>query len=405
MRLFQNQRATPDERLLWSRDIRFVHRVAEVVPRGRVLELDSGAVLIGPGSVLTDGAAARVAQDAKALDYGLVAVDTNLPPADRYLTALSTAVQESGLAARIGMAPSTQLVQTKTLDYFFSLRRLHGVAFQPIVELSNGELHEYECLFRPEMPMLPQSITAIVQAAIATDRSVELDAFLIAVILERAGELERERSAAGEPSLRLAVNVTPASLLDPHFEGGALADLVRSHGLEPSRITLECTEQQAVDDVVPLKRAVKALRRAGFGFAIDDAGAGYASFALIAALRPTVIKIDREIIAGIARDDAKQALVEAFVSFGRRIGARLLAEGIERRADLAMITALGVDLGQGYLLGKPLREPASPRAIESLRLDARRESVRRAVQERIDASRTATSGAHAPAHAPAHASD
>ncbi len=399
MRLFQNPRATPDERLLWSRDIRFVHRLAAVVPHSRVLELDTGAVLIGPSAGLTDGAAARIAQDARAPEYGLVAVDTNLPPADRYLTALSTAVQESGLADRIGMAPTTQVVQTKMLDYFFSLRKLHGVAFQPIVELPSGDLHEYECLFRPEMPMLPQSITAIVQAAIDTERSIELDAFLIAVILERAGELERDRLTHDAPSLRLAVNITPASLLDGRFEAGAFADLVRNHGLDPSQITLECTEQQAVDDVVPLKRAVKALRRAGFGFAIDDAGAGYASFALIAALRPTVIKIDREIVAGIAVDDAKQALVEAFVSFGRRIGARLLAEGIERRADLAMITALGVDLGQGYLLGKPERDPVSPRPIESLRLDARRESVRRAVQERIIANRATTSVNHAPVRA------
>lgn len=389
MRLFQNQRerVIPDERLLWSRDIRFVRRLAEVVAGGRVLELDSGAVLIGPASVLTDSAAALVARDAKAPDYGLVAVDTNLPPADRYLTALSAAVQESGLAARIGMAPSTQVVQTKTLDYFFSLRKLHGVAFQPIVELSTGELHEYECLFRPEMPMLPQSITAIVQAAIDTDRSVELDAFLISFILERSGRLERERVAGGQPSLRLAVNVTPASLLDTRFEAGAFAAMVEAHGLSPNQITLECTEQQAVEDVVPLKRAVKGLRRAGFGFAVDDAGAGYASFALIAALRPTVIKIDRDIVAGIARDDAKQALVEAFVSFGRRIGARLLAEGIERRADLAMITALGVDLGQGFLLGRPLAEPASPRPIETLRLDAARDSVRRAVHGRIERAR------------------
>ena len=82
----------------------------------------------------------------------------------------------SGLADRIGMAQTTQVVQTKTLDYFFSLRTLHGVAFQPIVELATGELHEYECLFRPSMPMLPQSISAIVQAAIDTDRSIELDA-------------------------------------------------------------------------------------------------------------------------------------------------------------------------------------------------------------------------------------
>ena len=99
-------------------------------------------------------------------------------------------------------------------------------------------------------------------------------------------------------------------------------------------------EQQAVSDIGPLVRQVKAFRRLGFGFAIDDAGAGYASFSLIAALRPSIIKIDREIAYGIARDDAKQALVEAFVSCGGRIGAKLLAEGIERRADLAMLTAL-----------------------------------------------------------------
>ena len=401
MRLFQNQRVTPDERLLWSRDSRFVHRLAVAIPGSRVLELDSGAVLIGPATAMTESAAAQVARDAKALDYGLVTVDTNLPPADRYLTALSAAVQVSGIAERIGMAPSTQLIQTKTLDYFFSLRKLHGVAFQPIVELSTGVVHEYECLFRPEMPMLPQSISAIVKSAIDTDRSAELDVFLIASILERAGTLERERVARGDPPHRLALNVTPASLLDRHFEAGAFAALVIAAGLDPRRITLECTEQQAVSDVLPLKRAVKALRRQGFGFAIDDAGAGYASFALIAALRPTVIKIDRDIVAGIARDDAKQALVEAFVSFGRRIGARLLAEGIERRADLAMITALGVDLGQGYLLGRPAALPAAPRPIESLRLDAARDGVRRAVHGRRVGSATTVGRGRARASAPA----
>ena len=96
--------------------------------------------------------------------------------------------------------------------------------------------------------------------------------------------------------------------------------MVEAAGLSPRQITLECTEEQAVPDVDQLKRQVKTLRRLGFGFAVDDAGAGYASFALIAALRPSIIKIDRLIAAGVARDDAKQALVEAFVSFGRRIG-------------------------------------------------------------------------------------
>jgi EAL domain-containing protein (putative c-di-GMP-specific phosphodiesterase class I) len=274
------------------------------------------------------------------------------------------------------MAQTTQVIQTKTLDYFFSLRTLHTVAFQPIVDLASGELLEYECLFRPNMPMLPQSITSIVQAAIDTDRSIELDLFLVSKILERAGEVDRRRRATGGTPLRVAVNVTPASLLDARFEAAAFAAMVREAGLDPRKVTLECTEQQAVADVVRLQRAVKALRRVGFGFAVDDAGAGYASFSLVAALRPTVIKIDRDIVSGVARDDAKQALVEAFVSFGRRIGARLLAEGIERRSDLAMVSALGVDLGQGYLLGRPAAEPGLPRSMDALGLHGARRVAR-----------------------------
>jgi EAL domain-containing protein (putative c-di-GMP-specific phosphodiesterase class I) len=241
------------------------------------------------------------------------------------------------------------------------------------------------------MPMLPQSISAIVHAAIDTGRSVELDAFIVRLILERAGALERAGREGGRPPLRLAVNLTPPSLLDERFEAKALATMIGDFGLSPRQITVECTEQQAVSDVGPLVRRVKALRRVGFGFAIDDAGAGYASFTLIAALRPSIIKIDREIAYGIARDDAKQALVEAFVSFGRRIGARLVAEGIEKRADLAMLTALGVHLGQGFLIGRPTYEPAAPRPMESLRLDAVRRRVRDGVGTVVTRRRRAVS--------------
>ena len=366
MRFFTNQRRHDEERLLWTRDIRFANRLAAALPGARVLELDSGTALIAPADVLTDHLAAEAARVSRSPAYGLATVNEELPESDRYVVALSAAVQLSGLADRIGMAQTTQVVQGKTLDYFFNLRNRHAVQFQPIVELATGELHEYECLFRPEMPMLPQSISAIVQAAIDTDRSVELDQFIVGVILDRAGGIQAQRDVLDQPALRLSINLTPASLLDERFEARTFAGTVREVGLSPRQITLECTEQQAVSDVLPLKRQVKALRRLGFGFAVDDAGAGYASFALIAALRPTVIKIDREIVASIARDDAKQALVEAFVSFGRRIGAKLLAEGIEKRADLEALRKLGVDLGQGYLLGRPNPEPLPPRRIDFL---------------------------------------
>jgi EAL domain-containing protein (putative c-di-GMP-specific phosphodiesterase class I) len=318
MRIFTAPRRAPDERLLWSRDIRFVHRLAAMAAGARTIDLDAGTVLIGPASVLTESLVEAAADATGEPEFGLVSVDTELPESDRYLVATSAAIQLSGLADRIGMAQSSQIVQTKMLDYFFSLRTLHRVAFQPIVELKTGELHEYECLFRPEMPMLPQSISSVVSAAINTNRAVELDTFIVNTILARAGRMEAVGREIGRPPRRFAINFAPASLLDPAFDARSIAAMVRDAGLAPSRITIECTEQQAVADLGPLRRQVKALRRLGFGFAVDDAGAGYASFALVAALRPSIIKIDRDIAHGVAHDDAKQALVEAFVSFGRR---------------------------------------------------------------------------------------
>jgi EAL domain-containing protein (putative c-di-GMP-specific phosphodiesterase class I) len=378
--LLGTKHADDDDRLLWSRDVRFAHRLLDAVPGSRSYELDSGIVVIGPAAGLTDARTAEIAAAVRSPAYGLVSLDPTLPEGERHLVGLSAAVQQSGLAERIGMAQSSQMMQSKMLDYFFTLKNMHEIAFQPIVELSTGRLAEYECLFRPQMPGLQTSISSVVQAAVDTGRTVELDAFIVRIILRELGTLQATRRADGRAPMHVAINLTPASLLAPQFEPSALAAMVKAAGLDPRQITLECTEQQAVPDVALLVREVKALRRLGFGFAVDDAGAGYASFSLIAALRPSVIKIDREIAFGIARDDAKQALVEAFVSFGGRIGALLLAEGIERRADLAMLTALGVDLGQGYLIGKPATEPAEPRPIETLRLDAARHAIGRRVR-------------------------
>jgi EAL domain-containing protein (putative c-di-GMP-specific phosphodiesterase class I) len=378
VKFFAN-RAPGQERLLWSRDLRFATHLARAVPGVRVLELESGVCIVGPAGLLTDRIAAETASAARSPEYGLVAVDSSLPERERYLVAFSAAVQQSGIADRIGMAQSTHVAMSKTLDYFFALKSQHEVHLQPIVDLRTWELHEYECLFRPVMPMLPQSITSIVTAAIETDRSVELDTYILSRILARTSSLAAARAAADLPPLRYAINLTPATLLANVLDPRAFAAEVRAAGLQPRQLTLECTEQQAVSDIEPLQREVKELRRLGFGFAIDDAGAGYASFTLIAALRPSVIKIDREIVRGIGNKggDAKQALVEAFVSFGRRIGARLVAEGIETRRDLQMLTRLGVDLGQGYLLGRPALEPQPVRRVDRLGGTVERPKVRR----------------------------
>jgi EAL domain-containing protein (putative c-di-GMP-specific phosphodiesterase class I) len=337
--------------------------VAQTAPHARTVELaDSGWCILGPADELTESAVARLAGT---VSYGLVDVDRSRPVAERYVVALGNAVHLSGLANRIGMDETPEIAKRKILDYFFALKENHHVEFQPIVDLRTMQAHEWECLYRPNMPMLPQTISAMVDAALVARRPVDFDSFIVDNTLARIAEVTRPPAVANR--MHFAVNLLPASLLAPQFEASAFAERVSRLGLSPHQIVVECTEQQAVGDIPQLKKQVKALRRLGFGFAVDDAGAGYASFTVIAALEPSIIKIDRQIVYQIGNKDseAKKALVEAFVSFSRRIGAKVVAEGIENRRDLDALRQREVDYGQGYLLGRSREVPLGPRRLRS----------------------------------------
>ena len=356
------------ERVLWSRDSRIVSRIAHDLPQARILELaDSGWCVLARAEDLSEATIHRLAQ---ASAYGTADVDPSLPASERYVVALGRAVQVSGLGNQIGMDETPEIAMRKVLDYFFALKENHHVEFQPIVDLRTMQAHEWECLFRPQMPMLPHSISAIVDAALVAKRPVDFDVFVVEATLARIAEItEIAKPGSFGRHAHYSINLLPASLLDPQFEAGAFAERVRKAGLSPRQLVVECTEQQAIADIPHLKKQVRALRRLGFGFAIDDAGAGYASFNVIAALEPSIIKIDREIICHIGNkgSEAKKALVEAFVSFSRRIGAKVVAEGIENRRDLLALQEREVDFGQGFFLGTPWPTPMQPRRIRSAR--------------------------------------
>jgi EAL domain-containing protein (putative c-di-GMP-specific phosphodiesterase class I) len=86
---------------------------------------------------------------------------------------------------------------------------------------------------------------------------------------------------------------------------------------------------------------------------VDDAGAGYASFRHILELRPELVKLDVGLVRGVDTDPGRQALVAGIVYFAQKSGCRLVAEGIEQESERAILQELGVDFGQGYLLGRP----------------------------------------------------
>jgi EAL domain-containing protein (putative c-di-GMP-specific phosphodiesterase class I) len=116
---------------------------------------------------------------------------------------------------------------------------------------------------------------------------------------------------------------------------------------------LEVTERTAIADYPVFRKAMVALGP-NVEFAVDDAGTGFASLRHIVELRPAFVKLDRSLIAGLGSDDARQATVVGLCHFAQVTGCRLIVEGIETEGDLAVLRSLTLELGHGYLLGRPL---------------------------------------------------
>jgi EAL domain-containing protein (putative c-di-GMP-specific phosphodiesterase class I) len=148
----------------------------------------------------------------------------------------------------------------------------------------------------------------------------------------------------------LTVNVSPAMLTSDAVQ----AVIERAGRLDA--VVIELTEREPVEDYASLAGALTALRRRGGTVAVDDAGAGYASLQHILSLRPEFIKLDRALVSEVDVDAAKLALVEAVGAFAARIDAWVVAEGIERRAELEAVRAIRVPLAQGFGLGRPAPE-------------------------------------------------
>ncbi len=210
------------------------------------------------------------------------------------------------------------------------------MVFQPIRDLRDGRLVGVEALARFHGPATPPDRWFIEAAAVGLGVDLELAALEAALVA----------LPALAASAFLSVNVSPATLCSQRLPP-ILAQA------QPGRLVLELTEHAPVEDYEELSAALVALRSAGVRFAVDDAGAGYASLAHILRLSPQLIKLDLELTRGIDTDPVRRALASALCSFAAGMGATIVAEGIETAAELAVLTELGVPLGQGYRLGRP----------------------------------------------------
>ncbi|WP_241984862.1 EAL domain-containing protein [Cryobacterium adonitolivorans] len=229
-----------------------------------------------------------------------------------------------------------------------------SAAFQPIVDTARGIVVGFEGLARFEMPA-GISVEDLFAQARASNRSAEVEARCLRIILAERGSVPA--------NCFITVNVSP------HVLGHESIRQVWQDNADLAGVFVELTEQSAIESAADLEPELDAIRGAGGLIAVDDLGSGYAGLSRLLALKPELIKLDRELIQGIDTDEAKRALVEMIGTFANRIDCWVLAEGIETAAEYDTITALGVPLAQGYYLARPgpawpaLAKPVLPSAV------------------------------------------
>ena len=211
------------------------------------------------------------------------------------------------------------------------------MVFQPVVDLSSDKLVGVEALAR--FPGPPERRPDIVfDHADRLGRTLELEMRALRAATAQLDDLLGDAF--------LSINVSPETALSEE-----LATLLR--GLPRERILLELTEHTHVDDYPALRVALAEHRAAGMRLAIDDTGAGYASFHHLLLLQPDVIKLDIALTQGIHHDPARRALGVALVAFAEEVGATIIAEGIEEIGELEVLQELRVPWGQGFYLAAP----------------------------------------------------
>ncbi|WP_165820288.1 EAL domain-containing protein [Microvirga sp. KLBC 81] len=213
-----------------------------------------------------------------------------------------------------------------------------SIVYQPIYKLDENTVAGFEGLARfPEAGSRPPN--EWFAAAAEVGLGVQLETIPIAKALAALPLLP--------PDVYLAVNVSPTALASRE-----LAAVLDSGSTK--RIVLEVTEHTSISDYAELRQAIEPLRRRGLRLAVDDAGAGYASLQHILSLMPDVIKMDASLTRNIDRDPARRALASSLITFAKDVGSQIIAEGIETAAELDVLRDLGVILGQGYFLGRPM---------------------------------------------------
>ncbi|HKA35423.1 MAG TPA: EAL domain-containing protein [Thermoanaerobaculia bacterium] len=249
----------------------------------------------------------------------------------------------------------TQKQTRERIDLYGELKgiiseKLLKAAFQPVRRLSDGTVTGFEALIRGPQGSALERPSALFSVSHQNDMDVELESLCLETIFANLPRAVRPR--------QLFVNASATLLRHPIFLNARnLTAINKSH----PNVVIEISEKEVVGDWESFRDILQVVRKANFKIAIDDAGSGYSGLETILYLRPDYIKIADSLVRHLETDPIKREIVSSLASIGRRIQASLIAEGIEREEECAALRDLGIEYGQGFLLGRPSFQASSGR--------------------------------------------
>lgn len=215
-------------------------------------------------------------------------------------------------------------------------------AYQPIVDLATRSIYAHEALVRG-----PHGESAASVLAQVNDEN-----------RYRFDQACRVKAVAGAARLGmqgyLSINFLPNAVYRPEVCIRSTLEAATRHSFPTDKIIFEVTEGERVQDRPHLVDIFRAYRRFGFQTAIDDFGAGYAGLNLLAEYQPDIVKIDMDLVRNIDHSPARQTIVRAVTGMCKELGIRVLAEGIETRAERDFLAGCGISLMQGYWFSPPV---------------------------------------------------
>ena len=230
------------------------------------------------------------------------------------------------------------------------------VHYQPIVSLRTGRVSAVEALVRwqhPALGVVPPSEFVSLAETTGMIRGIGRR-----VLADACQELRRwEVAGTLEDPLRVHVNLSVAELRSPDLVSDIRAVLDRC-SVDPAKLVLEITESELLGDAAASAQRFDELRALGLRIALDDFGTGYSSLSYLQSLPLDTLKIAKPFVDRVGAGGREESFIGMIVELGRRLELEVIAEGIETHDQMQALRSLGVELGQGYLLGRP----GAPRA-------------------------------------------